>query len=442
MANTNASDPNSWQYWANIHFNHCPHMVPYFLAWHRGYIYYFEQRIRMISGDANFTLPYWDWFTNPNVPSEFTDPASGNVLYCPRVNTNVYAALDLTPWSSSIVNFQRGTVNSFEATFEGRPHNPVHNIIGAVMNSMYSPQDPIFYLHHSNMDRLWHAWCLPFGGTMPAPTDPYWSGSFTYASNLTMLKQQTYSPRTRLFYDYADTTRPSSLPPQTRAGRIIRVQASLGFTKSRPPLRSLTPSAARNTETGRSIGGVKSLVLGDASVTAHITAEATSLKPVHDILSATAAPLREAARGNHGLAAMPPAIASTRFRSIKVVFDGLSLTAAGGNGGFFYNVYLNLPDKYDPDSQGSQLYLGTLGGVEIAAAAHHGMVMMDYPATAALLNAATDGSRDYYISLVRVNGPNAPTGAVIQINEVRVELSTEAPYIVSPPSAPDPNNPY
>src|SRR5690349_15125628 len=63
QANTNAADPNSWQYWTNVHANYCPHKQPYFLAWHRGYLYYLERQIRLVSGDVGFTLPYWDWFT-------------------------------------------------------------------------------------------------------------------------------------------------------------------------------------------------------------------------------------------------------------------------------------------------------------------------------------------------------------------------------------------
>ena len=58
-------------------------------------------------------------------------------------------------------------VNEF-SVLEGQPHNLVHNCIGGVgaidwgpygnMTNFLSPVDPIFFLHHANMDRLWHAW--------------------------------------------------------------------------------------------------------------------------------------------------------------------------------------------------------------------------------------------------------------------------------------------
>ncbi len=54
------------------------------------------------------------------------------------------------------------------SVLEGFPHNKVHNYIGGVgpvdpgpygnMTNFLSPVDPIFFLHHSNMDRLWDVW--------------------------------------------------------------------------------------------------------------------------------------------------------------------------------------------------------------------------------------------------------------------------------------------
>lgn len=51
---------------------------------------------------------------------------------------------------------------------EARPHNSVHRCVGSrdcnfveargFMGDMLSPVDPIFFLHHSNIDRLWDVW--------------------------------------------------------------------------------------------------------------------------------------------------------------------------------------------------------------------------------------------------------------------------------------------
>lgn len=431
MANTNANDPNSWQYWSNVHANYCPHRTPYFLAWHRGYLYYLEQQMKRITGDANFTLPYWDWFSNPHVPSEFTDNASGNPLYCPRLNTNVYNALDLSPFSSSVVNFQRGTANSFEEKFETAPHNPVHNIIGNTMATMQSPRDPIFYLHHANVDRLWHAWALPDGRTMPPPTDPYWAGTFTYAPGLTINKEQTYSNRTRLGYDYANTSRPTTMPPQAQQGRIIRVQAQVPQIQARPAVASFAATAPRTIANGRrSIGGVKNVMLGKQSISARVIGEAASTKQLQDLLSATADSFDAASRGASNAAALA-AGKSSQYKSVKIVLDNVTLTTAGAAGGYFYNVYLNLPEGVDIDEVRSKHFLGTVGAFEISGAAHHGAVSLDFPATAALLKMGSGNGREYAVSFVRVDGGASAKGDAISVGEVRVEFSTESPYIIS-----------
>lgn len=51
---------------------------------------------------------------------------------------------------------------------EARPHNSIHRCVGSrdcnfvetrgFMASMLSPVDPIFFLHHGNIDRLWEVW--------------------------------------------------------------------------------------------------------------------------------------------------------------------------------------------------------------------------------------------------------------------------------------------
>ena len=41
---------------------------------------------------------------------------------------------------------------------ESQPHNLVHRSIGGFMSDLMSPTDPVFFLHHSNIDRLWDVW--------------------------------------------------------------------------------------------------------------------------------------------------------------------------------------------------------------------------------------------------------------------------------------------
>jgi tyrosinase len=54
------------------------------------------------------------------------------------------------------------------SVIEGRPHNSIHRCVGSrdcnfmdaqgFMTNFLSPVDPIFFLHHANLDRLWDVW--------------------------------------------------------------------------------------------------------------------------------------------------------------------------------------------------------------------------------------------------------------------------------------------
>lgn len=418
-ANTRSTSPASWRYWTNVHVNYCPHNVAYFLAWHRGYIYHFEQQLRTVSGNSALTLPYWDYYRSSTIPSEFTDPTSA-LYIANRQNTNVYNALDLSPFDPSVYNFERGRPDAFETRIESAPHNPVHNIIGGVMADMQSPLDPIFFLHHANIDRLWHAWALPDGKGMPASTTSYWSGNFRYASNLTIQRNKTYYPGW-LGYDYADNSRPTALPPQADSTpRIIRVQAQAGQILNRPPVGRFATAPGRAIAANRrSLGAAQNIGLADNSVTVQIPLQAADAQTVRDLVSAAKEKTAPAPAGG--------------FQSAKVVLDGVQLTGAGQGGGFFYNVYLNLPESGDATPTRRQYFLGTIGAFELAGASHHGGGMLEYPATEVLANLDGSDLRDIYVSLVRVNGNNAPRGQVMLIKEARLEVSNEEPWDRSTP---------
>ncbi|WP_250536315.1 tyrosinase family protein [Caballeronia sp. AZ10_KS36] len=423
-ASTDRRSPSSWQYWVDVHNNYCPHSAAYFLTWHRGYLYYLEQQLRTVSGDATLTLPYWDYYTYPVIPSEFTDTASSNPLYVPRINTNVYQALDLSPFSSSVYNFQRGTSNAFEPKLENAPHNPVHDIIGNYMADIATaPIDPIFYLHHCNIDRLWNAWSLRSTSRVPVATSSYWNGYFTYAKGLTISKSKTRTT-TGMSYDYANDTMPAVLPRQAQQGRIIRVQAQIGAIQARPQTGAFTPSPGRTVSaTRRSLGGVKGVVLGETSISASIPLQAANATALKDVL--TSSPAAGLSESSKALQATPQA--TSGFQYVKVVLDGIAMPAAARKGGFFYNVYLNLPASGDVDAVKSQHFIGTLGAFQVATAAHHGMNAIDYDVTEVLAQLGISNVNDVVISFVRVSGANSPKGIAVSINEARIELGTDAP---------------
>jgi tyrosinase len=449
-ANTNSSDKRSWSYWVNVHVNNCPHEISYFLAWHRGYLYYFEQQLRAVSGNQNLVLPYWDYYTNPNIPPEFTNPASYNPLYQSRVNTNVANALTLAPFDSSVVNMQRGLANAFEPSFESAPHNPVHNIIGNIMGGMTSPTDPIFWLHHANIDRLWSAWELAGGGRIvPPPSDSYWNGNFAYATRLSMARSRTIDTRTYLSYYYRNETMPTSLPVAAAeqdeqdgfllAGTGEDIQlAQLGAPTStntprllaRPPVGQFTLSDSRTTGANRlSLGGVLRISLSEESVSARVPLSSASSNVLQNVF-------------NEVSVAPGGVITTTQtgpYRSAQLVLDNVRIVGPGIAGGYFYYVFVNLPSNTDIAQAVSSYRIGTLGPFEVDSALHRahmnlgpggtegGTARLVFSATLLLKELMASDPGGLTISFVRVSGETSPAGEVIIIGEARLELSSDNP---------------
>jgi tyrosinase len=414
-ANTNPADPNSWSYWTNIHLHQCPHSLPYFFAWHRGYLYYFERQLRAVSGDPYLVLPYWDYYTNPALPAEFTNPDPANPLYIQRVNTNVRQALTMAPFASTLINFPRGASNAFEPVFEDAPHNPVHDIIGNWMADMQSPTDPIFWLHHANVDRLWVAWVNAGGGRkMPALTQSYWSGSHVYTSTLTLRRSATYGTRTTLGYGYQNETFPTRLPlAQLTPPHIHRVQATPeDLVRAQPPVGAFRPSPPRETsEQTYAIAGAYDVGLDDRSIGIQLAVSAEHVQALARIAA--------------GKAASIPG--STKlYRSVQLVLDDVDITDAGKAGGYYYQVYLNLPVADAEASKPAAVLVGTLGAFRINGAAHHGgPVLLRYRIGRAAFARLAPGADTMSLSFVRVNGDQSPRGGIIGVGEVRLETSTE-----------------
>jgi tyrosinase len=411
-ANTNSADPNSWTYWTNIHLNRCPHGIAYFLAWHRGYLYYFERQLRSVSQDSSLTLPYWDYYSYATLPAEFTDP--NNPLYVKRVNTNVRQALTMSPFSSSIVNFQRGMSSAFEPTIENAPHNPVHDIIGGIMATMQSPVDPIFWLHHANIDRLWVAWVAAGAGrTMPSSSSSYWSGSLTFTSTLTMARLSTRDTRTKLLYNYQNETMPKSLPlAQMSTDKVFRVQAAPSdILANIPPLGSFKISGPRSTGSGTfSVGGALNVGLDERSISAQLPVNPDHWSAIQTI--------------SRGAPAIIPG-SVLRFRSVDLVLDDIELSESGKQGGYFYQVFLNVPSANAASPRPTSIQLGTVGPFQISGAAHHGTAQLRYTLPRGALPVSVLRVGMISVSFVRVNGDKSPRGAAIGIGEARLELSTE-----------------
>lgn len=141
--------------------------VQRFLAWHRAYLLEFEKLLQTI--DAEITIPYWNWSKSQRFPSWLESLMPSGLI---NRNGDLYDVERETGANGSLPNLNdiktgmtsHPTFTDFTLFIEGwRPygaHNQVHVYMGGTMGTMYSPADPIFWLHHAECDRLWHIWQL------------------------------------------------------------------------------------------------------------------------------------------------------------------------------------------------------------------------------------------------------------------------------------------
>jgi tyrosinase len=176
------NDPLSWKSQAQIHLNHCPHSNWWFLPWHRAYLFYFETACQKVLGEPAFRIPYWDWSNNRKIPAPFWDAGShlshgrdvtpndqladeavGSAIMDQILTTNV----DILLFSGATTSDTQRE-SAISGALESTPHNGVHIFIGQDMGSWLSPLDPIFWLHHANVDRLWASWARLHANRSPA----------------------------------------------------------------------------------------------------------------------------------------------------------------------------------------------------------------------------------------------------------------------------------
>ena len=227
------NDPTSWRYQAAIHgynrqqdpfarptdtlpstaeqqqfWNQCQHSSWYFLPWHRGYLIYFERiclgHIIRLGGPRDWALPYWNYSapgSNPNqklIPPAFRQQTVGgqpNPLFVANRNGGSTGNAGIDPAEVSLDCLKRtrfiGTAFGGSPGFGGpqtgfnhgggptgacelTPHGDIHVAVGGLMGGFNTAGlDPLFWLHHANIDRLWEIWRLR-PSSLGDPTSSAW----------------------------------------------------------------------------------------------------------------------------------------------------------------------------------------------------------------------------------------------------------------------------
>lgn len=146
-----------------------------FLPWHRLQLYWLEKQVARLSGKDDFAMPYWDW-SDDRAPAVFFDDEVF-AMEGREVDAKASIAAFLKANDARLT----GKISDDFATFFGKPrragqaadesrphfsgsaewsgHNLIHGFIGGDMGQLdRSPNDPLFWLHHANVDRAWAAW--------------------------------------------------------------------------------------------------------------------------------------------------------------------------------------------------------------------------------------------------------------------------------------------
>ena len=219
------------------------HGGPAFTAWHRVLLSKFEDELRLI--DNSVRIPWWDWTVDRTATSPpwlndllggdggVTNPVgsdSGEVTTGPlrhsAGNWNITtgdAGTNDDPWDRAYLarGFGRRSdatalptagaqttalnetlYSQFRWQLEVPLHNLVHRWVNGQMINRGSPFDPVFWLHHCNLDRLWGIWMrgrpdadrytapasaashhqptgtLKFFDAVVGPATPPWSGTY------------------------------------------------------------------------------------------------------------------------------------------------------------------------------------------------------------------------------------------------------------------------
>lgn len=369
-----ADDPTSWFYQAAIHgsvktpaktaWNQCQHQSFFFLSWHRMYLYFFERILRDASGDPNFALPYWN-YSDPDeraIPEAFRLPANdSNPLYVKNRNSGVNDGFEVPASATEFEaafeydNFyspegsplsfggqEVGKFTRFGSTngrIEQEPHNVIHTIIGGWMNDPdEAAQDPIFWLHHANIDRLWNKWLNENPNHKnPVDNDKWMNFEFEFFDEngalVKMSGKDILDSAAQLGYKYDDEEEEmlASIDENTKV---------FSQPLSQPKVDTIP---------------MKKTIVLDKTVNLSVGAESTSI------------PVKLNNKSKSAFSSMGPGQAKDKRMVLNLEKITYEKIPTG-----FYEVYLNLPEEVKNPDYKSDYYVGNIGFFGQANDSSHG----------------------------------------------------------------------
>ncbi|KAF7856954.1 hypothetical protein EAF04_009714 [Stromatinia cepivora] len=184
--------------WIHRHIGLTTHFSAAFLAWHRYFIHVYET---VLKKQCNYhgNLPYWDWsldssdlYASPVWDNTTGFGGNGNITLPHTLNYG--RCVDSGPFADLVVQYEDGYTlphcltrafaeegfhgysssdvqnttleailnivdyEDFYEAVESGPHDTIPNMVRGDFWILTAPNDPIFFLHHANLDRLWWLW--------------------------------------------------------------------------------------------------------------------------------------------------------------------------------------------------------------------------------------------------------------------------------------------
>jgi len=380
----------------NERWSHCTHgpasAEQYFLAWHRAFIYFFEVIVRAhvaeLGGPSTWALPYWNYsyydnsdgsaagapWVRSNLPWVFAQAqlpdGSDNPLYIADINKRglqpnwpgqqeIMFLETMTPYYDAAYSYT--DFLDFNQTLDGQPHGAVHVDVGSgdqqvtqggwMTSTVTASFDPVFWLHHAEIDRFWVGWNAAGNADPSDPTwlnaqdDPlhatrwnFWSDG-NLANKIVVIPGQMLDPGNLAApfpYSYGYQNLPTVPAPSTTGAGLAAEAVPELAARPRVTARSLQASAAPGS------GGPVELAAEPVSASVPLPGEAQD----------AVARLTERAAG-------------TEAPRVILRLEGITADGPPGN----YEIYLNYPEADRTTAGSVPHYVGLLAG--FCADRHH-----------------------------------------------------------------------
>lgn len=450
------ADPRSWLHLANIHgtttpradwppsigdrgWNACQHGSWYFLPWHRIYLHHYERIVRSAvvehGGPDDWALPFWAYDPADQatlaLPPAFlaatTPDGEANPLFVDGREASVKAGGPVPAEDVETVGFDLAFTSDSVAvpTFGGpktgwshsgqrvgaletEPHGLVHVAVGGRVRpyglmSLFetAAQDPIFWLHHANVDRLWELWRGRAGNVDPDDAD--WlgagfqlgTGEWTTALTVAAVLDTTAAPL-RYRYEGLPVAEPGPGPqPEPEPELAVAVAGGGGELLEVAMADEVPPELVGASDEPVRLGGTPSVV---------------------------AIPVTPAAPPSFGpeLAAPPPAPSRVYLTLEHVTGSDLGAGA--------YAVHVGVPDGADPAAYPDR-YAGrisTFGVIESTRSddVHSGSgLTFSFDVTEIVRRLEAAGEWDpanVRVTITPATGPAGPEPAAVEASDVQV----------------------